>query len=169
MLEEALKYIADAAKAELRAQGHYLTGKTEQSFEQQIDKQVDKEIGRILVDVHAIYLDKGIKPERVPYRRGSGAKSSKYIEALLEYVKRRKPGISDREAKSFAFAIANKAKQEGHPTYDSFSYTKNFRRMGWIEATTDAVEDNIEQILNLPQFIIGIIENKVDEIRRILT
>lgn len=169
MLEEALKYVADTAKAELRRQGHYLTGKTEQSFEIQIDKGVDTEIGRILVDVQAIYLDKGVKPERVPYGGGGGGGKSKYIEALLEYVKRRKPGISDREAKGFAFAIARKAKQTGHPTPGSYAFSQSGQRLGWIESTADQVENNIEQLLNLPQFIIGIIENKVDEIRRILT
>ena len=60
-------------------------------------------------------INTGVTASRIPYSRGSGARSSQYIQGLTNYVKRRM-GKSDKEAKSIAFAIASKHKKEGMPT-----------------------------------------------------
>ena len=104
-------------------------------------------------------MDTGVTAARVPYRRGAGAGESKYIDALIRWIEVIKPGLGEAETKSFAFAIANKAKQEGHPTKGSFSFTQNGRRTEWVKF---AITNNLPQftkVLDLGKFVAASFEN----------
>ena len=91
-------------------EGHHLTGGFEKSL------QGRRTGNRIIIEGndYGVYMDYGIKASRIPYRHGSGAKSSKYIQGLMNYGKLRK-GLSGKELKAFAFAVARKQKKRGSP------------------------------------------------------
>lgn len=79
-----------------------------------------------MINDYAIHIDKGVKPSRVPYTEGSGAKTSKYIDALVDWIKIIKPSLSEKERLGFAFGIARKAKKEGHTTRGSFKFSPSY-------------------------------------------
>lgn len=166
LMEEALKFIIGVIISELRAQGHYLTGRLEKSIEMRTFEETDKLIGQILMESYGVILDKGVGANRIPYQRGSGAKKSKYIEALFAYVKLRRPSMGDKQALSFAFAIANAAKKTGHPLPGSYAFSQNNRRKNWAEHIIPGNEARIEQALNLERYVIGVIDNKLTSIRQ---
>lgn len=130
------------AQKELEDQGHVLTGKLRDSIQVQA-REVENEVIRGIMtgEPYGLALNDGVPGENIPYTRGSGAKSSKYIDGLIRFFKLR--GKSDIEAKRAAFATANVHKKEGMPSRGSFRYSKNGRRKGFID---HAVADNYEDI-----------------------
>ena len=131
---------------EWRLQGHELSG----SAVKQIDTMVRMEINTLIIegfvpDYMAIN-NQGVPSNRIPYYPGSGRKTSKYIDGLIDYVQRRM-GKSEKEAKGIAFAIASKHKKEGMPTKNSvIKHSKTGRRTGFIEI---ALEKNSQKFIEL--------------------
>jgi len=129
-----------------KAQGHDLSGEAIRQIDSVIVKIAEGErIDYYILDYMA-YNNSGIKAANIPYTRGSGKKTSKYIAGLIDYVKRRM-GKSDREAKSIAFAIASKHKKEGMPTKASKRFSSTGKRTGFIEAALDGVEPELAQLI----------------------
>lgn len=99
--------------------GHNLTGGFEKSLEV---KETVTEKG-IRIDVlgneYGIYMNKGVSANKIPYtskRKGHGrGGTSKYIQGLVFYVKRRMGISNEREALGVAFAIAEKHSVNGMP------------------------------------------------------
>lgn len=148
--DEVAKYMIRQLTVELMGQGHKLTGTLIQSLEAKVDTASGLTIA-FLMERYGIVLNDGVKASRIPYsgRRpetGRSGRTSKYIQGLIEYVKRRK-GLSGKEAKSMAFAIAAKHKKEGMPTKGSFKYASNGRRLGWIDYTITEESDAITAII----------------------
>lgn len=153
-LFEFLEAKIEIAKTELKEQGHRVTGGTEKSFRAEIARTgTDSYIGVIFVKVSAVILNFGVTPARVPFGGAStGAKTSKYIQALLDWAVHVKPNLDEKERKSFVFAVAHKAKKEGHPTKGSFSFSKNGRRKEWIAFSVDLTNMDIRQYID-PQIL----------------
>ena len=151
-IERGLEFLIDKAKEELKSQGHRVTGRLEKSLEAVITFGADVIRGQILVEEYGIYLDKGVKPPRIPYQRGSGAGRSQYIQSLLEWAKKVKPSLSDKARKSFVFAVANKQKKEGNPTRGSYVYSSNGRRKGWIKHGLENPSENFDRVLDLEKY-----------------
>ena len=138
---------------ELLNQGHRVTGETEKSFKAEI-----KIVGEyryelsIYVKTSAIILNYGVEAKRIPYtprKRGQGKGGvSKYIQALLNWAANVKPSLSDSERKNFVFAVANKAKKEGHPTSGSYAFSKNGRRKDWITFAIEVNDSKLQSIIN---------------------
>ena len=74
------------------------------------------------------------------------ATKSKYIDGLTDFAKKRF-GLNDKEAQSAAFAIAKKQKKEGMPTKNSFKFSKNGKRTGFIDDTIQNATPAIEKII----------------------
>jgi hypothetical protein len=141
---EGLQKLADDISAlaiqviamEWRAQGHELSG----SAVKQMETVVREEIATIVIEGYVPdYMainNRGVPSNKIPYYPGSGRKTSKYIDGLIDYVKRRM-GKSDKEAKGIAFAIASKHKLEGMPTKASARYSSTGKRTGFIEQALD--------------------------------
>ncbi len=165
ILNDFKSYIADLAeymiadlKEELSSQGHILTGKLKESIDLM---NVGLNAGNIeaLVGLEDYYgiLDKGVSSSRIPYHPGSGRKSSKYIDALINFWMIKK-GLGKEEATRAAFALARKHKKEGMPTQSSWAYSKNGRRMEFFTRTLDSnsnyepfeakIEDRLEAEAN---------------------
>lgn len=131
--------IAEDVKKMLRLQGHYLTGELERSFEELI-LTAENHISLIATSKkYGEYLEDGVPANKIPYNPGSGAKSSKYISALQQYVKLRMGISEDKKALSIAFAIAKKHKAEGMGTKKSIEHSSTGKR---IEAIKDTFVNN---------------------------
>ena len=128
---------------ELIDQGHRHTGALIESMEGRVHGIKDGIEIVIKANKYAIYLDRGVKPSRIPYRRGSGKKTSKYIEGLIAYFK--KKGVAD--PKGAAFATARKQKEEGMPTRNSYKYSRNGKRKNFIGDTMKKHGKHIEDQL----------------------
>lgn len=126
--EKISNALLKALTNEFIAQGHKNTGKGLKSIK--IKFEGDNILG--FMDKHMIIQSKGVKASRIPYSRGSGKKSSKFIDGLAQWVQQK--GIaSGKQAKGIAFAIATKLKRTGMPSPGGFRHSKNGRRLNWIE------------------------------------
>lgn len=161
-IQEGLEFLKQQIIDEVTAQGHVATGSLIKSIELEVNDLGVEIVGQILLPQYAIYLDKGVSADRILFggSTGQGGKS-KYITALINWAKIKHPEFSDRQAKGFAFAVANKAKQEGHPTKGSYSYTKNGRRKEWSRYAIDGNLARFEQILDLENLLLARIENLI--------
>ena len=129
-----------------RAQGHELTGAAVRDMETRIVQTAKGyRIDGYLNDYMA-YLNTGIPASRIPYTRGSGARTSQYIAGLQRYAKMRM-GVSDKEALRIAFAIASKHKREGMPTRASARYSRTGKRTGFVDAALTAKEQEFEDLI----------------------
>jgi hypothetical protein len=138
---EGLQKLADDISAlaieviamEWRAQGHELSGSAVKQMETVIREEIASIVIEGYVPDYMAINNQGVTFDKIPYYPGSGRKTSKYIDGLIDYVKRRM-GKSDKEAKGIAFAIASKHKLEGMPTKNSvIKHSKTGRRTGFIE------------------------------------
>ena len=121
---------------EWKAQGHNLTGSAVKQMETMVRMEINTLIIEGFVPDYMAINNEGVKSDRIPYYPGSGRKTSKYIDGLIDYVKRRM-GKSDKEAKGIAFAIASKHKKEGMPTKASAKHSSTGKRTGFIETALD--------------------------------
>lgn len=141
-----MRHLEIELKKELQNQGHKLTGKLIESIRFEVEEMHNAVEGVMFFEDYYVYMEYGTKPDRIPYGgRGGTGRTSKYIEALIKYWKLR--GKSDKVAKSAAFATAKKQKQEGMPTKNSFSFSKNNRRTGFVEHTLKTQNDKLIDIL----------------------
>lgn len=149
-MEPVIQQIADLAlqgiAAAWRAQGHNFTGAAVRDMETRIVQTAKGyRIDGYLNDYMA-YLNTGIPASRIPYTRGSGARTSQYIAGLQRYAKARM-GVSDREALSIAFAIASKHKQEGMPTRASARFSSTGKRTGFVDEAISVYEEEIDILI----------------------
>jgi hypothetical protein len=143
-MEASLQKLADEISVlaisvvanEWRLQGHELTGSAVKQMETMVRMEINTLIIEGFVPDYMAINNQGVPANRIPYYPGSGRKTSKYIDGLIDYVKRRM-GKSDKEAKGIAFAIASKHKREGMPTKTSARFSKTGKRTGFIEQALD--------------------------------
>lgn len=133
---------------EWRLQGHELTGSAVKQMETMVRMEINTLIIEGFVPDYMAINNEGVKSDRIPYYPGSGRKTSKYIDGLIDYVKRRM-GKSDKEAKGIAFAIASKHKLEGMPTKNSvIKHSKTGRRTGFIEIALEKSSPKFIELVN---------------------
>jgi len=141
-MDKLIKILILALSEELIAQGHRNTGALIDSFEGRVSSDG---LGVIIRGKkYALYLDKGVKANRIPYsgRSGKGG-TSKYIEGLIAYFTQK--GAAD--PKAAAFATANMHKKGGMPTRKSIRFSKTGARRGFIQFAVSKNKEKIEQEL----------------------
>jgi len=165
-LLKATNFLKRKIQDELRAQGHVATGRGVNDIDIVISPTQDGFKTEIRMQDYLLIVDKGVPASRVPFggRTGRGS-TSRYIEALIEWIGIIRPSLAEAEARSFAFAIANKAKQEGHPTRGSFAFSSNGRRKEWARFAVDQNLDEFEVLLDLGHFVAVTFENFVTDIQ----
>lgn len=145
--KEIIEIISDLIKQDistkLKEQGHNNTGSLLNSISYKITQTADSIITDFYMNNYGNIVDFGVRANRIPYRRGSGAKKSKYIDGLINYFQSK--GLSDAESKRAAFATANVHKQDGMPTKASSRFSKTGERTGFITKVIDS--DNPYNIL----------------------
>jgi len=139
---KGLEVVVDAMKAEFIAQGHNASGETIKSFEVRIKKDFEDLIGEIWVAKHAVFTDSGTRPHRPPFK------------AIFEWSKHVMPGLSEKERRSFSFAVINKISKEGTPTRGSYSFSQNGRRKEFSKHAVDSAQQEFEEKLDYLQFLI---------------
>lgn len=160
--ERLVSDLIEALRDEYKEQGHVLTGRLIKNIDSEIRETARAFEGEITLLPYARYLESGVKAQNIPYSPGSGKKSSKYIEALIDYFIKR--GRNQKEAKRAAFATATKHKREGMPTRSSFRFSKNGRRKFAIRETIEGEGKKI-----IEKFTDRMTIRIMDEIRRIIT
>ena len=136
-----------AVRNELQGQGHNMSSSLSKSIEYEIKAEAQKVAIEYSLYDYGMILNYGVKPERIPYTQGSGAKTSKFIEGLKRWVEYR-TGKSGKEAQSVAFAIARTMKKEGMPTKGSYKYSKNGRRLNWIGEGIQEATPEVTKLIN---------------------
>ena len=138
--KEIIEIISDLIKQDismkLKEQGHNNTGSLLNSISYKITQTADSIITDFYLNNYGNIVDFGVRANRIPYRRGSGAKKSKYIDGLINYFQSK--GLSDAESKRAAFATANVHKQDGMPTKASSRFSKTGERTGFITKVIDS-------------------------------
>ena len=146
----------EALRQQYRLQGHKLTGNLSRSITYKT--QETKEGAKVLISMldYGVITDQGVKPSRIPYGSKTSAKSSKYIQGLKEFAKKRFHA-SEKDALGIAFAIAKKHKKVGMSTPKSRKYSKTGRRKGAInfalietaEEATKLIEATLQESIEL--------------------
>jgi len=126
--------IANEMSKEIAAQGHKATGKLLDSVARETTKLLDGIETTISHLDYGVFVNSGVSASKIPYRQKSGASSSKFITALMEWVRFKQiAGGLEKNILRATFAIAKKMKKEGMPTSGSFRYSSNGRRLQWID------------------------------------
>ena len=159
--KEIIEIISDLIKQDistkLKEQGHNNTGSLLNSISYKITQTADSIITDFYMNNYGNIVDFGVRANRIPYRRGSGAKKSKYIDGLINYFQSK--GLSDEESKRAAFATATIHKREGMPTKASSRFSKNGERTGFV---TKVIDNNNNFDILSHEFMLRI-DNFIDE------
>lgn len=129
-------------KKVLKERGHSNTGALETSIQNKVN---GIEVTGSMFDYGFIVND-GTKASRIPFRSGSGAKSSKYIDGLIAYFISK--GFTEKEATGYAFGTAKKQKEEGMSTVASSKYSRTGKRQRFVEDSFDNKGNEIDKIMN---------------------
>lgn len=152
MRADNLQMVSNFVIAELRktliVQGHNLTGNLASSIEAYTLDTLNGYFIRFYWEDYGVPLDTGVPAEKIPFSPGSGKRSSNYIDGLIKYVKQRMNITGDKEAKSIAFAIAYKQKQEGMSTVSSKRFSSSGKRNNWVNNTLEAIDDKLTLLIN---------------------
>lgn len=140
--QEIEKTLSAGIQKKIREQGHTLTGRLERSITAHTS---EFNIAGYMLDYGGI-VDSGVSAGRIPFQLGSGAKTSKYITALTNYFILR--GLPEKEAKSAAFATAQKQKKEGMPTKASTRFSQSGKRTKFVSETWNENEKKVDQIMS---------------------
>ena len=130
---EAAGYVAEQIKREIEDQGHRATGELIDSVEVQVSVQGDKVVGSVRLNDYAKYLNEKQQPHYPPF------------SAIFEWAKVVRRDLSDKEQRSFAWAVVNKIGKEGMPTSGARAFSKNGRRTEWAKY---AIANNLQEIRN---------------------
>lgn len=164
------RFLVDTIGENLVRQGHKRTGKLLNSIEFVVVNNF-RELGfDIYMEHYGAIVDKGVPANRIPFTIGSGAKKSKYIDALIRWAKTFTFITSHKEAKSFAFAVAMKHKKEGMPTSGSYAFSDTGDRTEFFTGVIEAKELIVEEML---LDIIGreieiVLDDIVNDIQKVL-
>lgn len=145
-LESAMKIFQGDLRTELKAQGHYLTGKLHDSIQYEIKEFGDVVTANIECEDYGLVMEFGVQASNIPFSSPSGrGGTSKYIQGLITFFERR--GLAGKEAVRAAFATAMTHKREGMPTRGSFQFSGNGERIGFASKTFERDLDIIRQTL----------------------
>ena len=124
------KLIIASLQKELLEQGHKATGNLINSFEQRVIELPNSIVIEILMDEYGIYVNDG--------RRKAKSKTEYVpIQNLIDWVERKGIASGDRDVKNAAYAIRENIFKQGIPTKNSFQFSNNGRRKGFIDFVID--------------------------------
>lgn len=169
-LQRVAAIMREALSTKIIEQGHDLTG----SLRKDIRNEIVVSGATVTLDIfmrkYGIFVDRGVKASRIPYKRGSGKTESKYIDGLIDFVRKRGLATGDKEVKNIAFAIANKHKKEGMPTRASREHSKTGRRLNMIQEAIDLVVNKI--VIEIAEGVLEdrvlIIDNEIRGIKKVI-
>lgn len=119
-------------KQELRDQGHYLTGRLENSIAPQTEVNKNGVSLDITAEDYIDDVNEGIPGNHIDVT------DLTYIRGLAEYAKKRFGILNEKEALTAAFRIARRHRKEGMPTRNSYQFSKTGERTQAIEISYDS-------------------------------
>jgi len=148
-VERLQNVLNEALTSEWEAQGHSMTNAVVKEIEYQIKQTTDTLTLLGFMPFYGNIIASGTPESKIPYsgRTGRGG-TSKYIQALQNYVKIRMSVNDEKKSLSIAFAIAASQKKHGMPTPRSYSFSKSGKRRDWIEEAFKNGEDNIREAIS---------------------
>jgi len=161
-----LDALAQQIKRELEAQGHKLTGSLLRSVDFRIEAKGTELEGVVEFLEYGRYVNTGVAAANIPFQKGSGRKSSRYIDALIDYWRKR--GLGEKESKRAAFATATKHSREGMPTRSSKRFSSTGRRTGAVNIAIDKRQPNIEKALDqgIEKYVIARVEMPLADLQK---
>lgn len=147
-------FVMDLIKADLQLtleqQGHGKKGSSKliDTMESEVQSSASILVGELYAEEYWVYVDRGVSASRIPYsreRKIGGAKTSKYIQGLIDHWL--KQGLRQKEAVRAAFATANKHKEEGMSTKASQRFSSIGSRQGFVDISLDRTENKALDIL----------------------
>ena len=154
ILQDAGNLLNQEIKKIWAEQGHTLTGAWEDSLS--TTSYAPNEIEGWAKSYGAI-VNAGVTASRIPFGETGAGGTSQYIQGLFRFWKLRKPGLTDKEALSLAFATAKKQKQEGMSTVASGVFSQWGDRQHFIEIAL------IQKDEELADFVCGGLAQVVNE------
>lgn len=148
MLETIGEYLTDALGNELIAQGHQATGDLVKSIASEIGAFQNILFVEVQYNYYGRFLETGIPASRIPFGGAStGAKTSKYIQGLMNWIRVKGLERDTKKVKGFAFAIARTHKKYGYVSPNSRQFSSNGRVLRFqSEVLYQAIPD-IQQII----------------------
>ena len=144
-----MKILQGDLREELKAQGHYMTGRLHNSIQYKIELSGDTVKAEVECEDYGLAMEFGVAPGKIPFTPGGGnGGTSQYIQGLITFFEKR--GLQGREAIGAAFATARTQKREGMPTAGSYRFSRNGARKGFASTV-------LERDLNI---IGNVLENK---------
>lgn len=144
-LQDAMKQLQADLRKELKAQGHYLTGRLHDSIDYEIEQTPGLVTATMECEDYGLAMEFGVPAQNIPYSPGSGAGTSRYIQGLIRFWELR--GVTGREGVRAAFATARKHKREGMPTRASFAFSTTGARTGFASTVLERDLELIGRIL----------------------
>ena len=144
-LNSIATFLEERVKMEFVDQGHNNTGRGVNSIKVEFKESADLITFLGYGEGYLNVVNNGVSPNRVPYSEGSGASRSRFIDALVTWVKQRGIASNNKEALGIAFAIAKTAKKEGIPTKGSLRFSKTGERVGFIDIALDSVANELDE------------------------
>jgi hypothetical protein len=143
-LDKIADFVKEQLKISLANQGHNLTGSLMNSIDYVVTVNKDAMIYGFEMLDYGIIVNRGVKANKIPYSGSTGrGGTSKYIEALIAYGKKRNVD----NAISFAFAVAATHKREGMPTQASSRFSRSGRRTMFIAEVIIEMEKQIPSLI----------------------
>ncbi len=150
-LNQIAEVIKQAIADEWIKQGHDLTGAAIEKMTHIIEEQPDGAVIYVYDGTKQGYmktLDQGVHADNIPFTPGQKrADKSEYIKGLIRYGKLRKR-LDDKEAVSFAFAVATKHSIEGMPTRDSAQYSQTGKRIDFVADGTESMNEKVKPLVD---------------------
>ncbi len=132
LLNKVDNIIASEVIDELRAQGHYNTGKLEESIEGKVKTSKGSHILEGTAAYYALILHHGFGPEKASWKQ---------FPFLIEYFKSK--GHAEKDAKGIAAATIRTWMREGMPSSGSYAYSSNGRRLEVIAYVKKAINGKV--------------------------
>lgn len=161
--DKALKFLSEKGKEQLKVQGHFLSGNLERSFEERIKDKLNGVLsGEILVNDYGIDLD--LEPSERVKKLGS---FQSHVTELYNYFQKRAPNLTNTQRYFFAVNTAKLHFKGEIPTKNSYRYSNNGRRTGWINemASVENVDDAME-LINLAAFLQLSLDEAIEQLQR---
>lgn len=134
----ANKLLTDALKKELRQQGHFNTGALESSFFSNVTVSSESVKVEGYANNYAHILDDGVAPEKA---------SMKQFYFVKQFFISK--GYDEKKAGTLAAMTIRKWMTEGMSTKASIRFSKNGRRLKFIELVAKLVDEKLDKkILN---------------------
>ncbi len=161
-------YLVDELQKELTQQGHKATGSLIQSIQYEVEFFINELSLAVSYLDYGLIIENGVSPQRIPFGGSKKGDFSKYISALMAWIKQKGLEQDEKSIKGFAFAIAKKHKKEGMPTKNSYKFAKNGRRLGFQNFVITQNRDKINKLIgkNLAQTVSSSLDTVISNIQK---